>query len=531
MQKLQGRSWRILCIVLVILLLGTNLLGCNNTPTNNDGGENTAQNGKVINNGEPVTIIVNLGEYAPTDNEIATENAPNVFNSTRELIEKFEAMYPNVTVKLDTSAPSAAGDYVAGISQWMLPRLAAGTQMDIATNLSGAALFGDNDWFMDLSEVLEESNDYIAEGEKGHDKWIEQWPSYLFDSTSIVNTKGQIVAIPYTLDCGAPTAYYYNKSIFAELNLEIPKTWEQLMTACETIRKAGYIAFAPYGINTNIDLQNWDTQFSLGPIYGQYKLSEFDYNGDGRQDQMERVRAVKEGIYNPLTNDYAMDIWKQIKRKYNVETSPILEDGWETTDYSEMWEQGKVAMWEDKMSALPTMISNTNLSFEFGMFPPPVISNDTYDYLPEAVHTESGPRQPGVQSCWVFLKKSMEEKPAGVKEACIEFVKFMTTSENLSAVVTEKRGAVLGSTYACKIPSELGEWMKQSFPVYPSTTGWLTANTADYRQQGNKLLEQWIYGDISDQEFAKKLNEYSQADADKIIANQGIDTSDWTIKE
>ncbi|MBQ1211239.1 MAG: hypothetical protein IIX68_05510 [Clostridia bacterium] len=105
MQKLQGRFCRLLSVLLVLTLLGSIVSGCNKKPANDGVGGITAPNGKVINNGEPVTIIVNLGEYAPTDNEIATENAPDVFNSTRELIEKFEAMYPNVTVKLDTSAP------------------------------------------------------------------------------------------------------------------------------------------------------------------------------------------------------------------------------------------------------------------------------------------------------------------------------------------------------------------------------------------------------------------------------------------
>ncbi|MBE6974619.1 MAG: hypothetical protein E7436_03915 [Ruminococcaceae bacterium] len=93
----------------------------------------------------------------------------------------------------------------------------------------------------------------------------------------------------------------------------------------------------------------------------------------------------------------------------------------------------------------------------------------------------------------------------------------------------EKRGAVLGSTAECKIPPELEEWMQQQFPIYPATTGWLTANLADWRQQGNKLLEQWLYGYIDDATFAQKLNEYSQADADAIIDAMGLDTSGWNI--
>jgi len=70
------------------------------------------------------TIIVSLGEYEPTDNETPTEDAPTVFNSTRELIKNFQKMHPNVTVEVDKSHPTSSGDYVAGVNQWMLPRLA-----------------------------------------------------------------------------------------------------------------------------------------------------------------------------------------------------------------------------------------------------------------------------------------------------------------------------------------------------------------------------------------------------------------------
>ena len=333
------------------------------------------------------------------------------------------------------------------------------------------------------------------------------------------------------LDCGSPTAYYYNKKIFNELNITPPKTWEQMFTACEKIKKAGYIPFAPNAVNTNIDLQNWDTQFSLGPIFAMLQMDVLDYNKDGMQDSVERVRAVKEGIYNPLKNTYAMDIWKQVKRKYDTKNSPILQEGYETTDYEPLWQEGKVAIWEDGMWKLPYMISDTSLDFEFGMFPPPVISKDTLSYLPEVEFTEKGPNKPGVQASFTFLKKSMEGKSAAVKEACVEFVKYMTTSTNMSAVVLEKRGAVLGSTVNCVVPPELEDWMSQQFPKYPSTTGWLTANGADYRQQGNKLFEQWLLNKIDDKQFAMQLNDLSQKDADAIIKSSELDTSGWTIKE
>ncbi len=524
---------RFLALLLIPVLMLTGLAGCNTTPAGNTNSSapTSGQEVPLINNGEPVTIIVNLGEYAPSDNETPTEDAPDVFNSTRVLIQRFMELHPNVTVVLDKTFPTTGGDYVASLNQWMLPRLAAGTQMDIACNLGGAGLFGDSDWFIDLSDMLETPNEYIAAGEPGSACWKDQWPEYLWSSNSIRNTKGQTVAIPYMLDCGAPTAYYYNKEIFEELDIEIPQTWEEMIAVCQVIEDAGYIPFAPHAINTNMDLQNWDTQFSLGPVYAQLHIDQLDYNGDGMQDSAERVRAVKEGIYNPLTNEYAMDIWRQVKRKYDPVDSPILQAGYETTDYESLWNEGKVAMMEGLMESLPYQLSNTELEFEFGLFPPPVISNDTYDYLPEAQFTEAGPNKPNVQASWVFLKKSMEEKDPAVKEACIAFVKFMTASENMSAVVLEKQGACLGSTSSCTIPPELAEWMTMQFPVYPATTGWLPANLADWRQQSNKVLEQWIYGEISDAEFAQKLNEYSQADADAIIQQSGMDTTGWNIVE
>lgn len=522
-----NKRLRAVSCFLCALLAATSLAGCSKQ---DDQGKVDGTD-KVINDGKPVTIIVSLGEYEPTDNEVPTQDAPTVFNSTRELIKKFEKMYPNVTVELDKSHPTSGGDYVAGINQWMLPRLAAGTQMDVATNLGGAGIFGDSDWFIDLTDMLQTPNEYVPDGEKGSEKWIDQYPSYLFSSNSIVNTRGEIVAIPYMLDCGAPTAYYYNKKIFQELNITPPKTWEQMFTACEKIKKAGYIPFAPNAVNTNIDLQNWDTQFSLGPIFAMFQMDALDYNKDGMQDSVERVRAVKEGIYNPLKNPYAMDIWKQVKRKYDTKNSPILQEGYETTDYEPLWQEGKVAIWEDGMWKLPYMISDTSLDFEFGMFPPPVISKDTLSYLPEVEFTEKGPNKPSVQASFTFLKKSMEGKSAAVKEACVEFVKFMTTSTNMSAVVLEKRGAVLGSTVNCVVPPELEDWMNQQFPKYPSTTGWLTANGTDYRQQGNKLFEQWLLDKIDDKQFATQLNDLSQKDADAIIKASELDTSGWTINE
>lgn len=510
---------RLLCVATSLLVVTGSMAGCNQSGSSSGSSSNV----KAINGGKPVTIVVNLGEYNPSVNEKATAANTNVFNSTRKIAKQFMTMYPNVTVKFDTSTATTGGDYVESLNQWMLPRLAAGNAMDIATNLGGAAIFGDDGWFMDMSKYLNTPNEFI----KGNTKWKDEYPSYELSDTSIVNTAGNTVGVPFMLSPGTSTAYYYNKSIFSQLKLAIPKTWQQFIDECAVIKKAGYIPFAPYSVNVTADLQCWDMQFSIGPVYAQYLMNQLDYNKDGRQDATERLRAIKQGLYNPLSTPYGMDIYKQIKLKW----TNVLTKGFEVTDYSPLWQDGKVAILEDGLWRLPAELSDTKRKFDFGMFPPPVISSDTYSYLPTAKFTTSGPSKPKVKSQFVLLKSSMKAHGAGVEEASVAFVKYMSTAENLSAVALEMKGAVLGPTKDCKVPPELKDWLKQSFPVLPDSTGWLPVSTADGRKAGNKTLEQWLYGQIDDKTFAAQLDSESQQDADKLIKQLNVNTSGWAINE
>lgn len=476
----------------------------------------------TINGGKPVTLTVNLGEYNPSENTTPTQENPDVFNSTRNIAKKFMERYPNVTIKFDTSTAATGGGYVESLNQWMLPRIAAGNAMDVATNLGGAALFGNDGWFLNLSEYLNTPNEFIQDNKA----WKDIFPSYQWNEGSIVNTTGEILAVPFMVTVGTATAYYYNKEAFKKAGVEIPQTWEEFMKVVKKLKAAGYIAFAPYSLNVTADLQNWATQFSLGPNYSKYLLNKLDYNQDSIQTDLERIRAIKEGLYNPVTNTYAMDIWKQNKRLW----TDVYETGFEVTDYSALWQEGKVAILENGMWRLPYELSDTKRAFDFGMFPPPVISNDTYSYLPKVEFTKAGPNKPSVKSQFVILKSSIEKHGEGVLEAAVKYIKFMTDSDNLSTVVLEMGGAVLGATADCQIPPELNEWLQQKFPIMPDTTGWLPVSTSDGRNTANKLFEQWLYNDVDDSAFASGLNKISQQDADTLIKQLKIDTTDWKTK-
>jgi raffinose/stachyose/melibiose transport system substrate-binding protein len=50
---------------------------------------------------------------------------------------------------------------------------------------------------------------------------------------------------------------YYNQDIFAKLNLRVPDSWDQLLTAARTIKEAGFIPFA------NASANDWDIAESV----------------------------------------------------------------------------------------------------------------------------------------------------------------------------------------------------------------------------------------------------------------------------
>lgn len=61
----------------------------------------------------------------------------------------------------------------------------------------------------------------------------------LFEDSALCTYNGKAITVPsfkqYKMQC------YYNKAVFNELKLEEPKTWDEFMTVCQTIKDAGQV--------------------------------------------------------------------------------------------------------------------------------------------------------------------------------------------------------------------------------------------------------------------------------------------------
>lgn len=510
---------KILSITIVLSLVAS-LAACgksNSTTTDNNKGnaevKESATQASEEEFTEEIELLVDLHGWMPTLNTEPTAENPTVFRSPQDIADKFHELYPNITIKWARNKP--VGGLQAELAEWFTTQINAGTVPAIA--FSWGTQYQDRDWYVPLDEYLDTPNEFV----EGNTKWRDLFPEYLWSNKTIANAKKEVVAIPLALYPGPATGYFYNKTAFQAAGLSsTPTTWEELIQASVKMKEAGYIGVSPTSILPNIQFGAWVQQFSIGPYMAAGIMAETDFDGNKTVDTNEQLRGVKAGIYNPVDKLYAQELFKQIKRYY----TEVLELGWESTDYTTAWNEGKVGFREDGMWILQSENSNKSRSFDYGVFPAPPISTDTTEYAGKVEYTEKGPYQPDPDLQLNIMKNAVEGKPE-VLDAAVKFLKFLTTPENNSAMILEQ-GADIGAVKGAEVPPILSEWLSQSFAIVPKA-GWPNGFTEEQGIALDKNLELWVKGSMKDEEFFRKVNEIQQQGADDYIKSMNIDTSGW----
>jgi multiple sugar transport system substrate-binding protein/raffinose/stachyose/melibiose transport system substrate-binding protein len=138
-----------------------------------------------------------------------------------EMVKMFKAKYPNIDV---THSTVAHEDFKQALRAY----LTASTPPDVMTWFAGnrARFFIDMGVIMDISDVYKQ---------QGWDKTMPKG----FVALSTVNNKQYFLPTSYYW-----WAVYYNKAVFAKYNLQPPKTWDEFLTVCETLKKNGVTPIA-----------------------------------------------------------------------------------------------------------------------------------------------------------------------------------------------------------------------------------------------------------------------------------------------
>ncbi len=461
-----------------------------------------------------VRLVVDLHGYTPSTNRTPTADSPDVFNSTYYIAEAFMEENPDVEIVWARTKPVGGMD--AEVAQWFTTQIAGGTVPAIA--FSWGTRYQDRDWYLPLDEYLDSPWEY----EGGYATWKDVFRDYLWESNSVINARGETVAIPLTVYPGASTGYFYNKTAFSAAGIEeVPVTWGQFVTATEKLEEKGYVGVAPWlYFDTTTTFDAWVFISVMSPAYAGALMDVIDYDGNGIMSSAEQARACLEGVFS-TSHEYTKDMYRNLKYYY----THMLKTGWASIDYNAQWLNGTVGIREEGLWAIPSENSNVVRNFDYGVFVAPLVSTDTSPYVKD-VEFSNGPYNPSPDLAVNIMKAAVEGKPE-VLDAALRFLKYLSKPENVSLVCIENSG-VLGAVKGTAHSNLIDEFIRQKFPVKPNAA-WPAGFTDEYTDRMNRRFEEWVNGKISDEAFWTEADAIQAAGAKAFAANMGLDTADWNI--
>ena len=285
-------------------------------------------------------------------------------------VKDFEAQNPDIDIVLESVSDQAIKD--------KLSVMAAGGEMpDIFFSWSGEYLkkFARSGLIADLTPYLERDT-----------AWADGFLSaYLNNSTF----EGKTYGIPYR---GSIMFMLYNKKIFADLGLQEPKTYAELLSVSEVLKNKGYI---PIGFGNS---QAWYSSWWIGTLNA-LLVSPENLNRD----------------YNPNTTDFSNPAYVEALQYFiDLNEKGYFGKNVNSKDYYQVR--------EEFMAGQSGMIMDATAQFsiyEDG-------SRDDWGYFRfPAVVGAAGDLGMNTGGAEVYAVSSTSEH----KEAAVKFLKFMTTKE------------------------------------------------------------------------------------------------------
>jgi raffinose/stachyose/melibiose transport system substrate-binding protein len=205
-------------LFIAVLLALSLLAGCGNnngSSATNDSNQTNRPDGNNSTASAPdkkVTLTIETSQEMLTNNPFVNYQ-PN--------IDAFEAKYPNITVKFVLDPDTQ-------VQNILQTKIAAGQPSDIIIFSKVAA---ENE--LNLEENFIDLSD-------------EPWVSKLTNPSAVRTSSGKIKGFSMKNMIGG-MGIVYNQNIFRDLNLPVPKNWEQFLEVCEAIKASGITPiYAPF---------------------------------------------------------------------------------------------------------------------------------------------------------------------------------------------------------------------------------------------------------------------------------------------
>lgn len=431
-----------LCLAMLMLLLAA-CGSSNNEPAAT----------KDTNKGaEPAATAVGTKEEKVTISFMHFKS--DVTDGVAKIVEQFEAENPNITVEVQ---PVKYDDYYTLIKT----KLAGGDIIDVFTLNPGGQtkLFADGGYIMDLTgqPFLANFDEDVLKGQA---------------------TDGKNYVMPVN---GGPIAVFYNKKIFSDLGLEVPRTYDALIEAANKIKEAGKTPFA----------LGWKDGWTLG-MWASRDLPSLTALEEGQTDFFQKLEVGQAKFADNPAVKVTIERAKQLFELGNKDQLGVDYNG-----VVDLFSKGEVGM----------MYTGTWPLLDFEKKNPDFYNNDL-GYFPYPFSNDEA------------LNKLEFNPDASLavasntphKEAALKFMEFMSSKQGGDAWVNNIKSLsyVKGSTTSiAPAMDELKPYFDQGL-TYDSQI-YFANTTLDWSTQFCQLLQQYFF---------------NKTTPDKIIA----DMDDWISK-
>lgn len=491
-------------IMVFIVIFSLIVSGCSNkasTPNKEEEPKQTeATQTPLPQEVKQIQLRVDLWGHTMAANEVD----PRERIAARKLADKFEELNPGVEVIYpDVALNTMKPDDVRNLHN---TRLVSGDGFDIYFLWNGELEKGSN---IDLNPYLDQPNPYVD----GNTKWRDMFDPELLKGVTTPEDN-RVTNIPFSYSAGAPTVIFYNKSILKELGLSVPKTFEEEMQLAQAAKDKGYVGLIQWpGIGGKVG--NWPFSFDLGPTLAFKQIEQLDWNKNSSLNEgFEWIRNQQLGLYSPVKNEYAKEIYRQLKRK-----AMYWPKNWATGDMNQLWKSGKVAMKEGGIWEISPEASDTKRSFEFGVIPMLPIESDSTPNAMDVKRLKTKDATKSISESFGIMKKSVEDHQN--LDVAVKFLQFLTTPENIEFLINEEASAipaVIGTNAGGFWP----EWLETESPNIPAGR-WLDAIKPENFDMFYRNIQDWLNDSISDKKFYETVDTIQNKDIESLIKDDPND--------
>lgn len=496
------------------------------------------------------SIVIDLGSLMPTANTTPTADNPEVIQASKYIMQEYLDMkgYGDDYFQWAKEYGRDNGASLEQMTSWYNNQINAGNCPTIA--MTSLNMFQDLGYYVVLDEYLERVNPYYGDGTT---KWKDTFKDEVWKDSSIRNRKGEIIAIPLVLGVGSLTGTFYNKKQFTNNKWKVPTEWSQFTKLMDQAKSKGLRSYQPYAGEQKPTLFSWTMMYSLninmlkwmGTTAAKAGGFYIDYNEDGELTDLEVLRGVYEGKFNPVKAGPAQSLYAECVDFY----SNSMETGWQSYDFTTNWNGGSLVMYSRGLWDIPVENSNnarkSSGQFDYGIFPNPIAGTATFPkYCVDVEYYNKFEDVPSPVSVALNLMKPAIINEDGTYdqekiEKAIDLLMWFTAKNNNERMAQEKggvTGSVKGTTYnkgaidgVDADQSKNLNWTSNKFPVISYNATWPTGYTTEWSGKMNDAFAKIVAGTkgYTMAKFYEDINNYQQNGVDAIIDRMDIDTTGW----